>query len=204
LDLRGVRRLGLGERFAAAGIAVRVLGHQRLAYERDRGGPFGFRLCRSGRLDKRIRGGSHAFSPDLGRPRPDIRARLVGRRQQRAEEREAAHGAGMQRRKMRGDDGAHGVRDDVRLVDAGRLAGLQRRFDESRDGKRTLDPARAAGARQIEAHALVARKSGAERGPRIRGPAQPMDHDDRLALAVDLHGQAPRPQHPLLLRKVRK
>ena len=62
--------------------------------------------------------------------------------------------------------------------------------DEALDRERPLHAVRAARAGQVGAHRPLPRQRGQHRGPHVRGAAEAVDHQDRVAVAVDLDGHA--------------
>ena len=119
----------------------------------------------------------------------------IGRREQRPEEREAPDRVRLGGGEMSRHDGPHGVPDDVGLFyfRGGHCApGC---IDELFYRKRTLYPARATRARQVEAHALVPSKGGEQRGKCIRAAAEAVNHEHRLAVAIDFDRNAPYKDH---------
>jgi len=113
-------------------------------------------------------------------PRPRMLARAASARQERAEQREAAHHLRLARREMRRHDGAERMGDDMGALDPPALS--TRNVDCT---KRSIE--------SILRHDASARKPGRskrsvvnarrreQRGPVFDVPAQAMDHEDGVA-----------------------
>ena len=180
----------LGQRLAAAGVAFGILAHQRLPDEGDGGGAARPRLRREAGPHQRVGDGLHVALARLGGPRANGGPGRLGRRQQGPEEGQAGDASGLGGGEVGRDDGAHRVRDDVRPLDSRALHDQARAVDEQRQRERALDPVRASRAGEVEANGPVARDGGQHRREAVGGAAEAVDHQHRLALALDLDGHA--------------
>ena len=189
-DPGGVGGPHVGERLAAAGIALRILAHERFADEGDGGRAPRPRLGREAGPDQGIRDGLHVPVARLGGAGPDGRAGRLGRRQQRAEEREAGHATGLRRGEMGGEDRAHRVRHHVGSVDPDALHDQARLVEEQRQGERTVGPRGPSRSGQVEPDGPEAREGGQHGSEGVGSPAEAVEHDDGLALSVGLDSHA--------------
>lgn len=88
------------------------------------------------------------------------------------------------------DDRAHRVRDYVRALDARSLQDHAGLVEEQRQRQRALDPVRASRSGKVESKDPVMGERRQQGGERVGGPSEAMDHQHRLALALDLDGHA--------------
>jgi AcrR family transcriptional regulator len=180
----------LGERLASPRVPLGILAHQRLADEGDGRRSPRPRLRREAGANQGVGDRLHVALARLDGAGADGGAGRLGRGQQRAEERQARDASGLRRREMGRDDRAHGVRDDVRALDPHPPHDQTRPVDEQRQRERTVDPAGASGSRKVEANGPVARERRQHGREGVGRPAEAVDHQHRLALALDLDGHA--------------
>ena len=187
------RRVGgphVGQGFARARVAFGILAHQRLADEGDSRRPLGPSFRGEVCAQHAVGDGLHVALARLGGPRPDGRARRLGRSEQGTEQGQAGNASGLGGGEMGRDDRPHGVRDDVRPLDARPLHDEADLVDEEPQRKRAITRTRAARARQVEADGAVTRQGRQQRREDIGGPAEAVDEQHGLAFALHLHGHA--------------
>ena len=191
-DEVGIGGLRLRQRVAGTGVAVRALAHHQFAHHRH-----GRRLARAGLAptSRPARCASAiacmpaiAFAARLLAARFQAGPRRVGRRQQRAEQRQAAHQLRCGRGQMERHDRAHGMGDHMRALDMQGRADPQHRLHEAIDRERTLDPCRPSGAGQIRPDGAMAHQRRHQRHPDVRGAAQPVNQQHVVARSVGLDG----------------
>ena len=189
-DPGGVGGSHLGQRLAGTRIALGILAHERLADEGDGRGSPRSRLRRDADAKQRVGDGLHVARARLDRARAQGRAGRFGRREQGAEEGQAGHASGIRRGQVSRDDRAHRVRDHVRPLDTHSLQDHTGLVEEQGQRQRTLDPVGAPRSWKVESNGPVMgerRQHGCEG---VGGPAEAVDHQHRLALALDLDGHA--------------
>ncbi len=183
-----VRGSHLGERLAGPRVPLGILAHQRLADEGDGRRSPRPRLGREAGPDQGVGDGLHVTLARLGRAGADGGPGRLGRGQQRAEERQARDASGLRGGEVRRDDRSHGVRDEVGPLDPRPLHDQTRPVEEQRQRERTVDPAGASRSRKVEANRPVARERLQHGREGVGRPAEAVDHQHRLALALDLDG----------------
>jgi len=88
------------------------------------------------------------------------------------------------------DDRAHGVGDQVGPLDARPVHHEARLVDEECQGKPTFDPVGASRPGEVETDGPVTGERRQHGREGVGGPAKTVDHQHRLALAIDLDGHA--------------
>src|SRR5260221_511044 len=121
------------------------------------------------------------------------RAHRLRRRDEGAEQGEAANRPWLARRQVHRDDGAERMGDQMGTFLPARGEDAQRRLHEAVYRQLPLDAVRAPRPRQIEPQCRKPREGGEKRRPGVRRAAQPMDHEHGVAAAdrrVDLERDA--------------